>query len=157
MLTQLHAFFLASNNVPVVLIYNKGTRYDLDIAGAITRGPALSPWLGDGEYPTKWARFFLIFQLTGSTLAVPLLSESGEEILTESGEVILVDVDISSLTAAEEALICSVPREWNAAHVDRIYIILLPPDAFVFGFPPVQFGDPGITFGGGGAVTFSCI
>lgn len=157
LLTQLHQYFLASNNAQITLVYNKGTRYDVDTAGVITRGPDVPGWIGDGLYPTKWARFFLIFSLTSDTLAVPLLTEGGEEITTEDGEQILADVAISALSDEERNIVCAVPREWNAAHVDRIYIVLLPPNGFVFGFPPALFGDIGLVFGGDTeGVTFTC-
>lgn len=156
LLTQLHQFFLASNNVPITLIYNSGTSLVIDIIGAITRG-SIPGWTGDGEFPNKWARFVIIFELTTSAFAVPMTTEGGDEIFTEDGQTLLADVSIYALVAEDFELICSVPREWNAAHVDKILIVLLPPGGIVWGFPPADWGDVGLTWGGNLAVTFECI
>lgn len=156
LLAQLHAYFLASNNVPITLIYNGGKKFEMDTAGAITRGVQVG-WTGDGQYPLKWARYFLIFQLTGSTFAVPFITEDGEILTDEEGETLLAEIDITALTASDIDEICAVPREWNAAHVDKIYITLMSPGAFVWGFPPSNWGDVGLVWGGGDVAHFSCI
>lgn len=157
LLTQMWAFFKDSNNVPITLIANSGLRHDVDVDGNITQS-VQTGWTGDGLYPDKWARIFLIFSLDTATISVPLLDGTGTPVLDSNGDPILTAVSIYALTDAEKEIICAVPREWNAAHIDKIYIILLPPGGYVFGFPPVQFGDPGVTFGGSSlAALFECI
>lgn len=160
MLTQLHQFFLASNNIQMDLVANSGTRHIVGTDGAIARDSIT--WSGDGQYPIKWARVFLFFNLTGTTVSLPLITESGEEVLTESGEQVLVTLSIYSLTASEREIFCAVPREWNAAHIDRVYINLLPPDGELWGYPqPVgtwasNDPSPGQVWGGNEVVQFIC-
>ena len=108
--------------------------------------------------PPKWARFFLIFYLDGDVFSFVLVTEDGEPVLTEGGEPVIVDVAITALTAADFDLICAVPREWSAAHIDRIYIVLIPSGGYAWGLPPgILWGDVGKTWGGASdAVTFTC-
>lgn len=156
LLQQMFEFFLATNNVPIQYIANSGTSVTVAADGTFTRS-IVAGWSGDGEYPLKWARFFLVFFLDGDTFAVPLVTEGGEPVLTESGEAILTTVAISALTASDIDVICSVPHEWNAAHVDRIYITLIPNGGKAWGLPPgIAWGDGGLVWGGDDAVTFIC-
>ncbi len=156
LLRQLFEFFLESNNVPIDLVANSGLLHSLDTAGAITRS-TIPGWTGDGEYPLKWARFFLFINLTGTTFASSLFTEGGEPMFTEGGDSLLADVSIYVLTAEDEDIICSVPREWNAAHIERIYIDLIPINGIAWGYPPgIEWGDVGLTWGGGLAVQFIC-
>lgn len=156
LLRQLHEFFLESNNVPIQVVANSGLLHSVDTAGSITRG-SISGWTGDGEYPSKWARIFVVFNLAADFIDVPLLTESGEPMTTEDGEPFVVSVSIYSLTDADREILCAVPREWDAAHIDKIYIVLIPGGGIAWGLPPgTEWGDPGLTWGGGDAVTFTC-
>jgi len=156
LLGQMHAFFLATNNVPIQYISNLGAEVTVAADGTFTRG-TVAGWLGDGAVPPSWARFFLVLYLDGDTLSFVLTDAAGDPIFTAGGEPILVTTSIYALTAADLDLICSVPREWNAAHVDRIYIVLIPSGGIAWGLPPgTLWGDPGLTWGGGLAVNFTC-
>lgn len=156
LLRQMYEFFLATNNVPIQYIANGGSSVTVAADGTFTRS-VVAGWLGDGEYPLKWARFFLVFYLDGDTLAFPLITEDGELVLTEDGEPILVTVSIYALTASDMDVLCAVPREWSAAHIDRIYITLIPSGGKAWGLPPgIAWGDGGLVWGGGDAVTFTC-
>lgn len=149
LLQQMHEFFKASNNAPIQYINQKGASVTIDAAGNFTRS-TVAGWTGDGEDPPSWARFYLVFYLTADVLTVPLVTESGDPVVTEDGEPILIESSIFSLSASDLELLCSVPREWNAAHVDRIYIALIPPGGIAWGLPPgIAWGDPGLTWGGG--------
>ncbi len=149
LLEQMHAFFLESNNIPIQYIANSGTSVTVAADGTLTRS-IVAGWAGDGEYPTKWARFFLVFFFDSDTLAVPLVTESGEPILTEGGEPIVVDVSLFALTADDIEILCTVPHEWDAAHIDRIYLVLVPDGGYAWGIPDgIAWGDAGKTWGGG--------
>ena len=148
LLRQMHAFFLATNNVPIQYIANSGTSVTIDAAGVLTRS-VIAGWTGDGEYPTKWARFFVVLSLSGTTVSIPLVTESGEPIVTESGEAIVIETSIYALTSDDTDLLCSVPREWSAAHIDQIYLVLIPTGGLAWGLPAgTLWGDPGLTWGG---------
>ncbi len=156
LLTQLFEFFLESNPMPIQYIANSGTSATIDVAGVITRG-TVAGWTGDGLYPTKWARFFLVYFLPIDFFAAPLFTEEGELFLTEEDEQLFVDIFPADLTAAEIDIICAVPREWSAAHIDRIYITVVPLDGIAWGIPEtLEWGDAGRTWGGGLSAAIVC-
>jgi len=149
LLQQMHDFFLSTNNAPIQYINQVGASVTIDAAGAFTRS-TIDTWTGDGQNPTQWARFFLVFYLDGETISVPLVTEDGEPVVTEDGEAITVEVSIFDLDAEDIETLCAVPREWSAAHIDRIYIVLMPAGGYAWGLPPgTRWGDPGLTWGGG--------
>lgn len=157
LLTQTHEFFKDTDNLPIDLINNSGSAYRIDTAGVITRAP-IDGWTGDGNLPEKWARIFLLFELSsGSVVEDNWITESGDNMVTESGDNLVVSSSPLVLSQAEKDVFCSVPLEWRAGHIDKIFIILLPPGGVVFGFPPAQFGDAGLTFGGGDGLLFECL
>lgn len=76
----------------------------------------------------KWARIW-IFVHVGDLLPDELLTESLEELLTEGGDTLLGEVSpISGYSTA-------VAREWSAAHVQRITMVLLSGSARLWGYP----------------------
>ena len=157
LLNQLRDFFLETNNVPIQYIANSGTSVTIAADGTTARS-TVTGWTGDGEIPPQWARFFLVFYLDADTFAFPLFTAGGDPVLTAGGDPVLVDVSIYALTAEDIETICSVPREWSAAHIDRIYIILFPATGQAWGLPPgITWGGGGLTWGGGAEpVTIIC-
>lgn len=166
LLQQMHAFFRFIMNVQIDLVNNAGqetgtpgthivNRYSVDADGVITRDDLT--WNGDGEAPPKWARYFLIFHLESPFLPLSILTtESGEPILTEDGEEILVETSIYDLSDEDKALLCTVPHQWNAAHIDRVYIALLHGVGDLWGYPEgATWGGPE-TWGEDEAVVFTC-
>ena len=159
LLQQMHAYMLAANNIPITYVANTGTSSaQSDLAGAIVYSGFTPPgWIGDGQVPPQWARFFLFLEFAGSTYSTPIVDGFGAPILTEDGEAILADVDLYALTSSEIAELCAVPREWSAAHIDRIYLRLLPLNGIAWGFPEtLQWGDVGRTWGGDAVVEIDC-
>lgn len=160
LLDQMHAYFLATNpTLEIVYIANSGTAdAKVDAAGVITRDNGVSPgWTGDGENPPYWARFFLFLQFDGTVYQAVLLDGDGNPILNMAGDPVLVTISLYALTAADLEEICAVPHEWSAAHIDRIYIVLLPVNGIAWGYPAtLQWGDVGRTWGGDLAVVFTC-
>ena len=159
LLGQMFEYFLATNNVPITYVSNTGTsQARVDSSGVITRGTFTSgTWTGDGELPSKWSRFFLFFELASDAFGTVLTTESGEIITTESGEPVIAEVALSALSAEDIEIFCAVPREWSAAHIDRIYFVILPVNGIAWGFPStLKWGDAGRTWGGDKAQTFQC-
>jgi hypothetical protein len=160
LLDQMHAYFLATNpGLEIVYVANTGTAdARVDTAGVITRGGNVMPgWTGDGEVPPQWARFWLFLELPGDTFNTVLVDENGDPIVDEAGEAILVAISIYALGPEELAEICAVPHEWSAAHIDRIYIGIIPPDGILWGYPAsLTWGEPGRTWGGDLSVRFTC-
>ncbi len=130
LLNQLFGYFTGFPVTPMEVVSNTGQRHLIDTSGNITRDSII--WDGDGQLPTKWARIWVM--INDATLAVPLLTESGEEITTESGETILIVVPITTLTPADEDVFCAVPREWSAAHIDEMHVVLLFGGAELWGY-----------------------
>lgn len=137
LLEQMYAFFQATDNPTIAVVGNSGIRHVVDPSGNITRDEIGSAgWTGDGEHPSKWARIFVIFQLSSS---------------------LFQGVSIYTLTDTQKAIACAVPVAWNAAHIERIYIRLLPSDGILWGYPEtLEWGDAGRTWGGDLGVAFTC-
>lgn len=166
LLEQMFAYFRFSLNVQIDLVNNSGqetgtpgifevNRYSVSPTGVITRDSLT--WNGDGAAPPKWARIFLIFRLDSEFLPLSvLLTEDGEPILTEDGEEILVETSIYALSDADRAVLCAVPHEWKAAHIDKIYIALLHGVGDLWGYPEGETWSGPETWGEDEAVTFEC-
>lgn len=157
LLTQLQQYLAGFLDIEIHCVANSGTHHWIDLDGVISRG-AIAGWTGDGEYPTKWARIFLFFHLDSDVLTFTLLDDTGSPILTEAGEEILVDVSIYALSDEDRRIFCAVAREWSAAHIDRIYIRLLPPGGGVWDYPESEWGDAEDleTWDSGVAVAWTC-
>lgn len=156
LLTQLQQYLAGFLDIEIHCVANSGNHHWIDLDGEISRG-FITGWSGDGEYPTKWARIFLILHIDSDVLSMPLLSEGGEPILTESGEPILVDISIYALSDEDRRIFCAIAREWSAAHIDRIYIALLPPDGLLWDYPPDLLWDAEAwVWDANEAVTWTC-
>jgi len=135
LLGQLYAFFLDWLDVRMDVVYHSGTRRWIDTAGAITRDAIT--WEADGT--DSWARFWVFFHVpalipgTGDTL----ITDAGEVLITEAGESLVTDADISpsDLSLAEQDIFTAIPREWSAAHVDKISVVLLWGERRLWAYP----------------------
>lgn len=72
----------------------------------------------------RWARMWIVVHV--SLVADELLTEGGGELDTEGGDELLGDLPPwgGAFDAADEAIWTAVPREWSAAHVQRITLVL---------------------------------
>lgn len=120
MMEQLRAYYTGVA-IKIELIYNSGARWTMDNTGGLGTITADSiSWNGGGD-PTKWAQAWMIFHVNSS------------------GTVATNDDAISIL---------AVPRQWNAAHVLPIRIVMLWNGVRLWGYPTgVKWGDPGLTWG----------
>lgn len=135
---QLWLFWRAALNVPFEIIYYSGRRYSVATDGTITRDDI--GWHDpNGTEPTPhWSEIWIVFHLDGLTAS--WVDELGDTIVTDGGEEIIFDVlSGGALTPDEAEDFASVPREWSAAHVKRIHIVLLYGDVRLWGYPvPVK-------------------
>lgn len=138
LLQQLFAFY-APNNFPVRLIYRSGRYFDLATDGTITMGdqPSFSP----DNMPSKWARWWLIFQWP---TPVPAKRKWGAFKWGDGSTY------GSGFTSADVYDLKLVPREWNAAHAQGALVIVN--GGWVYGFPPRKWGESGLKWGGGASV-----
>lgn len=145
---QLWLFWRSAINVPFEIIYYSGRRYSVDTSGNVVRDDInwndpngtgyTGPGFSIGPGPQSWAEFWIVFHLDG--LSASWVDSDGDTIITDGGEEIIFDVLAGgALTPEEEADFASVPREWSAAHVKRIRIVLLYGDNRLWGYPvPVK-------------------
>lgn len=157
LLGQLFDFFRYWLNPRIDVVYHSGTRRWVDPAGTITRDSIT--WEADGS--DEWAQIWIVFYLSSST--IPL---TGEELVTTWNELITTiggdpivtsyTITLSAMTEAESEVFRAIPREWSAAHIKRITLVLMPPDGRLWGYPdplPVwcetwtAWGTSGATWG----------
>lgn len=131
LLTQIYDYFRVSLGVPIDVVGNSGVRHMLSPTGEITRKAIV--WNGDGD-PTRWARLFVMINLPDATFPVPILQENGEPALDVSGNPTFTSVALDSLSDFERAIICAVPKEWTAAHIETTKVVLLFPGARLWGY-----------------------
>jgi hypothetical protein len=161
LLGQLRAFFVDWLNVRIDVVYHSGTRRWMDTAGAITRDSIT--WDGDGT--DHWSQFWVIFHVpafipTSGALEL-LVDQDDDEITTQDGEEIIVSstVAVGSLTDAEKDVFRAIPREWSAAHIERIWIVLLYGDGELWDYPQpmgtwTEWEDPMVTWDADAPVIF---
>lgn len=150
---QLWLFWRAALNVPFEIIYWTGRRFSVATDGTVTRDDiawrdpngtgytiAHTPSVSMDPNPplAAWAEIWIVFHLDG--LTATWVDEDGDTIVTDGGEEIIFDVlSGGALTPDEAEDFASVPREWNAAHVKRIHIVLLYGGNRLWGYPrPVK-------------------
>lgn len=154
LLEQCYAFFRAFlDPIEIDLVAASGLRHRLDDAGAIVRDQIT--WDADGS--GQWAHVWLFFHLPGEPLAfVDLVASSGAWLETSGGDVLagVVPLDGSGAVSEEAAeLYLAIPREWSAAHLTGITVVLLWSTARLWAYPqPVptwaDWGASGATWGG---------
>lgn len=97
----------------------------------------------------NWARIWIVVHL-GDLLPDELLTESLEELLTEGGDTLLGDVSpVSGYSPADDPIWTAVARDWSAAHVQRLTMVLLFGTGELWDYPvPVGTWDesPTITW-----------
>lgn len=125
LLGQLYAYTVDWLNVPIDVVYYSGMRRAMDVAGVITRDAIT--WGADAS--GHWARFWVFFYVTDPLPGESryLTTEAGDYLVTEDGDYLLATSAIApdALTSFEEEIFKAIPREWSAAHIDKISIVLL--------------------------------
>lgn len=139
LLAQLHAHY-APAAFPIDLVYRSGRRYRMDADGNVVRD--MISWNPDAN-TAKWARWWLFYHLPD---ALPAGRVWG------SGTYSSARVWGSGLSPQEVSDFRLVPREWGNAHSFG-RIVLLPPGARLWGYPPRTWGTG--TWGAGRSVSLS--
>lgn len=121
---QLYLFWKTALGADFEIVYYSGRRFSVDGATGVV---AMDDWtwsLGTADESGNGAQFWIFFHVTG--LSAILVDETGAEFVTDGGATILADILAGgALTDAEAEEFRCVPREWNAAHVSKITIVLL--------------------------------
>lgn len=154
LLEQLRAYLGEFLTVRTDVVYYSGTRRWQDVDGTITRDAVT--WSASG--PSEgWAHVW-VFLYVPETIPIresTMLDESGDPILADDGSEILgvESVVPGSLTPEEAEIFLAIPREWSAAHIRTIRVVLLYSTARLWNYPqPVPtwsaWGASGATWGG---------
>lgn len=157
LLEQLRAFWLSDFNVRIDVVYrNYNRRFWIGTDGVIT-GDFITGWGGDDG---PWARTFHVFFHLGdqSDANNALVTGTGAELVTDDGDTIVAPiVNAESISAVDAEMFKLVPREWSAAHIQYVTIVLLYEaggvEARCWNYPqPVptwaDWGASGATWGG---------
>jgi hypothetical protein len=153
LLGQLRAFFLDWLTVRMDVVYYSGTRRWMDEDGVITRDSIT--WSASG--PSEgWANAWVFMHLPS---VIPLgvatlITQDGDTLITQDGDEIVATLAISpsDMTAADEEIFRAIPREWTAAHVPFIRVVLLWSTRRLWNYPqPVptwsEWGASGALWG----------
>lgn len=144
MLRQLYAYFLDSLNVRMDIVYHSGTRRWIDEDGAITRDAI--EWNADGT--DEWAHIWVFFYLGADGAVRRLVTLDGDPLITLDGDSLVTLGGIiasGTVSEADAENFRAIPREWSAAHIPYVTIVLLYDGARLWGYPqPVpEWGAPG--------------
>lgn len=153
LLRQLYAYTVDWLNVRMDVVYQSGTRRWIDEAGTITADSIA--WGGHGN-PMQWAHAWVFFYLPATIQigADYLVTSDGDRIVTSDGDYIVATRSITpgEITAEESAIFTSIVREWSAAHLPYITVVLLWSTRRLWNYPqPVptwaEWGASGALWG----------
>lgn len=143
LLHQADAYYQDWLNVRMDVVDYQGNRRWIDAAAlvadsVITRDTIT--WGGDAT--GKWARFWLFFYLPADTIPSPIggafiVTDDGSYIVTDDGSFLVTDGELtaSALSAAEIEMFSCIAREWSAAHIDEINVVLLWDERRLWNYP----------------------
>lgn len=145
MLEQLHAYFLDWLNVRIDVTAHSGTRHWISPAGVITRD--WISWSAGGPaegWAHLWVVFYLPDEIPGAGLT--LTTSEGVPLITDDGDELVVTPAISpaDVTEADKEIFRAIPREWSAAHIPYVTIVLLFGGNRLWGYPVPTWGDWGV-------------
>jgi hypothetical protein len=144
MLRQLYAFWRDSLNPRMDVVYHSGTRRWVDSDGVITRDAITWSAPPNGD-PAAWANIWVFYHLGDAiTETFVLTTDDGDPLVTDEGDELVALVTSEDGTISDELaeqFLC-IPREWSAAHIQRVTVVLLYGSAELWDYPqPVHTWD----------------
>lgn len=128
---QLYLFWKGALGANFEIVYYSGRRFSVNGATGVVVRDDYS-WGADSS--GNWAQFWIFFHVTG--LSATLVDDTGAIFTTDTGATILADILVGgALTDDEAEQFRCVPREWNAAHVKKITIVLLYENGRLWDYP----------------------
>lgn len=136
LLRQLYAYTVDWLPVRMDVVNHNGGRRWIDEDGVIT---ADSITWGAGGTDEGWAHVWVFFYLP-DTISLGfdfLVDDDGDFLVDDDGNFLIADRTISpsEITADESAIFTAVPREWSAAHIPFITVVLLYEDRRLWNYP----------------------
>jgi len=134
LLAQLYAFFLDVYDPRIDVVYQSGTRRWIDAGGGgvVTRDAVT--WTGDGS--GRWAQTFFVFICLADGIENFLVDEAGRFLVDEAGRFLVAPLMSGGTVDDEDAEVFRcIPREWSAAHIAYVTIILLYGVARCWNYP----------------------
>lgn len=106
----------------------------------------------------RWAHVWVFFYCPDTIPGADrvLITDAEDTLITDDGDVLIADQTIAladGLSPAEEEIFTAIPREWSAAHIPYITVVLLWGTARLWNYPqPVptwaEWAASGATWGG---------
>lgn len=147
LLGQLYWFWKPTLDVPIEYVDYSGKRLTLATDGTITRDAIV--WGGDGS--GDFAQYWLFFRLTSNLLPLTI-DANGDFVIAGNGDVIVAMFDLDTGTPLPASVLedfRAVPREWTAAHIIKVHIVLLwPSGGRLWEYPQPVPGWDAWTWGG---------
>ena len=125
LLQQLRDFWLSEFSVRIDVVYRAyNRRFWISTAGVVT-DDFITGWSGDGG---PWARTFHVFFHLGDMVDASnrLVTDEGDALVTGTGAYLVAPmVSANQITALAAEMFKLVPREWSAAHIQYVTVVLL--------------------------------
>ncbi len=122
------------------------------VVGTYSAGPATVE-----RANVRWAHVWVFFYCPESIPGADriLITDDGDTLITDAGDTLVAEstITVGAITDAERAIFAAIPREWSAAHVPYVTVVLLYGVARLWNYPqPVPtwaaWGASGATWGG---------
>jgi hypothetical protein len=131
LLNQLFWYWFFTLDVPIEYVDYSGKRLTLGAALGPDGEPVITRdsivWGADGSGLP--AQYWLFFRLTSNLLPLTI-DVNGDYLIAGQGDVIVLMFDLNSGTPLPQSVVdefTAVPREWTAAHIIKVHIVLLWP------------------------------
>lgn len=132
LLGQLYAFFKDTYDVRIDVVAQSGNRHYITAGGGGVVTHDSITWTGDGS--GGWAHIWVFYYLT--EVDDELVLDDGTIIIDDAGDEISVSTLFSGTISADDAeQFLAVPREWSAAHIPYVTVVLLYGLARLWNYP----------------------
>lgn len=114
LLREFQAYLAGTINAQIELVYYSGARFTIvEYPGTTITRDSIT-WGADGS--GHWARLWIFIECESV-----LVTDAGETIITDAGDTLIALFGDPS----DSDVLTSIPREWAAAHIELITIVLL--------------------------------
>jgi hypothetical protein len=140
LLGQLWAYWVDALDPKIDVVAQSGLRHYIDAGGGgvVTRDAIT--WTGGGAQ-SGWAHLWVFFFV--DELWDYVVDESGDYVVTESGDFVIAEsLFEGSISETDAEMFRAIPREWSAAHLPYVMVVLLYGVARCWEYPqPVPTWD----------------